>query len=438
MKNLSIAIILSFLLAIPTEATQADSTRRIGFTIEANPSSLIVMDGYQKKYQKKKNSFSIVAEMNIATLPKDSSMAAVEYGFPVFSVGARYGFNDVTMHRSPDSEWPYIEEQDYDSELGDIASVYGSFYRTFLRTSRWHFDYSLTLGMSYAANRYNTVSCIDNELVGSHFMIYFGSGLHATYWATSDIGIRLGLDFFHHSNGAIYRPNKGANFIGPSVGVTYQPSHFSTDKYLQERRHMKQRMKRGETLSDEVLDEYLLRDDFKPYLFARIAAGVGLKSLNEDWQVTQFSTPQGAPDYRTSHFNVWCTQSMSAELLYRYRRRWASGIGLDLFHVTYANHIRRLEENAGNTDCRLSNWSAGVAAKHQAFFGRLSMNASLGFYLYRKLGTNAAELERPCYETIGLRYAFPSLGGLEAGFNVKAHKAKADYTEIVLSLPIKL
>ena len=66
----------------------------------------------------------------------------------------------------------------------------------------------------------------------------------------------------------------------------------------------------------------------------------------------------------------------------------------------------------------------------------LSLNVSLGFYLYRKMGTWTKELEKPYYERIGLNYGFPKLNGLKIGINVKAHRFKADLTELLVSYPI--
>lgn len=63
---------------------------------------------------------------------------------------------------------------------------------------------------------------------------------------------------------------------------------------------------------------------------------------------------------------------------------------------------------------------------------------ALGWYLYRHMGSNAEEVEKPYYEHIGVHYTIPSFHNLTFGINVKAHLTKADYTEIILSLPFRL
>jgi hypothetical protein len=120
--------------------------------------------------------------------------------------------------------------------------------------------------------------------------------------------------------------------------------------------------------------------------------------------------------------------------LYRYARRWASGIGVDVFYGTYDGRIREISL-LRNDLSEISPWSVGIAAKHEAFFGHLSLNVALGIYIYRHMGQWAKELEKPYYERIGLNYQFQKLGNIKIGVNVKAHLTKADLTEVVISYP---
>ena len=80
----------------------------------------------------------------------------------------------------------------------------------------------------------------------------------------------------------------------------------------------------------------------------------------------------------------------------------------------------------------------GISAKHSVFFHRLALDGAVGVYLYRHMGANAEIIEKPYYERIGLSYSFPILGGLTLGASVKAHLTKADFTELTLSLPIRI
>ena len=161
------------------------------------------------------------------------------------------------------------------------------------------------------------------------------------------------------------------------------------------------------------------------------------KTLEEDWSYTQFDLPSDHPDYRTEDFKLYTAWSTEADIMYRYARRWASGVGIDLFHGSYASRIEEVDK-ANKHDDKHSPWSVGLAAKHEAYFHNLALHVSLGAYLYREMGYRAKFIEKRYYETVGLRYAFPSLANLAVGFKVKAHYLKADYTELNIAMPIVL
>lgn len=307
------------------------------------------------------------------------------------------------------------QEADYDSRLGNAVSLYGTFARPFFRSRHWTADYALSIGTTYSRRKYDKTNNVDNELIGSRWLIYFGAGLHLTWRLAADWGLRAGVDYYHHSNGALNRPNKGANFVAPSVGVVYMPYYKEVAGASHAMRHR----------------------PFKPYWYVDLTAAVGAKTLEEDWKQTQYKTQPGDPDYRKEHFRLYAAYALSADVMCRYRRRWASGVGLDAFYGTYASHIRRMDEANGYQE-RHSPWSLGLAGKHEVFWHALSLNMTLGVYVFRHMGHMAGGLEKPYYERIGLRYAFKRFGGLQVGANVKAHYLKADYTEVTVGYPIRL
>ena len=210
------------------------------------------------------------------------------------------------------------------------------------------------------------------------------------------------------------------NIVGPVVGLRYMPYW----KELQNNKEMGS------------------KEAFQKRFYANFTLGVGGKTLNEDWQLTQFQTPPDSPDYRTGRFRFYMAYSAQADIMYRYARRWASGIGADLFYGTYADRVRDIETIQNSTfkiqHSKVSPWSFGLALKHQVFYRNLSVTMSLGYYLYRQMGRNAKEIEQPYYERIGIHYTIPSLRNLTVGFNIKAHLTKADLTELVVSYPVDL
>ncbi|ATV56245.1 lipid A 3-O-deacylase [Prevotella intermedia] len=411
-----ILLIAFVYVATQAKAIEKDSIRHWGFTVSVMKSEIIALDKNQRKYLKKKENGSVALELNHINLPSDHDSYAKDFNYPSLSIGLRYTMNNrVRFHRTLDLAWDKIEEVPYDSRLGNTLSLYGTFQRAIHRNKHWETSYSLSGGIGYTNKWYNKDNNIDNDFIGTPILIYFGAGIHQTYRFAREWGVRASLEFVHHSNGALYRPNKGSNCVGPSVGIVYYPYY---ETFIREH---------GSFQSAP----------FKKFLYLDLTVGIGAKTLVEDWQITQFRTPKTDPNYRTGDFKRYATYSLQANLMYRYARRWASGIGIDAFYNTYAPHIEQLEQKEGNNiDCKP--WSFGIAGKHETFFHNLSVNVALGTYLYRRMGSIDRELGGRIYERIGVNYSFPSLNGLKLGINVKAHTTKADFTELVITYPFRL
>lgn len=407
-------LIIGFLLALMplrASAMTADTLQRWGFSIGATPTNVIATDHYVRQWLRRKHGFSIDMQLLHVALPEDSDAFASDYGYPTLSLGVKYSINSVTMRRAESPDWGLLVPVDYDSHLGNIVSLYGSFTRPFFRFRHWEADYSLSFGVAYAHRKYALADNADDEFIGSRWLIYFGAGLHLTYRVAPDWGIRGGVEFFHHSNGALNRPNKGANYVGPSLSLVYSPYY------------------------NELLEAKKYRPPFKRYWYLNITAAVGAKTLDEDWQRTQFRTDPTEADYRTSRFHLYAAYSGRIDLMYRYARRWASGFGADIFYGSYSHHVADLDTDP---NAKHSPWSFGLSAKHAAFWHNWSLDMSLGWYLFRRMGTAAKAVEKPYYEHVGLHYSFPTLGGLTVGINIKAHLTKADLTELAISWPIRL
>lgn len=382
--------------------------RHWGASLTVIPGRIIVMDRYQKQWQRGKKNWAFDVTATYQPMPSDSDDFARDYLYPTFNFGLRYAFNHgVTCWRSPDQDWGKAQAVDYVSRLGNVVSLYAGFERYFFRTRRWSADYQLNFGVGYSHRIYNKENNIDDELIGSHWLIFFGAGLHIGYRLTRDWGLKAGVEYYHHSNGALDRPNKGANYWGPTVGVVYEPSY---EKVVEEQHRP-------------------VSSAFRPHWTGSVSVGIGAKTLDEDWQVTQFRTDPDDPDYRTSHFHLYPAFSLSADLLRRYERRWASGVAVDIFYGTYADHVREVNAEQGY-DSKVSPWSIGLAARHAVYYHRWSLQMSLGYYLLRRMGYMAKEQEQRYYERIGICYDFAHL---RVGMNVKAHRTKADLTEVVIA-----
>lgn len=414
-----------------------------GVRFQGRAGKVLVMDEYQRRWQKDKNTSNYDLQFVRTWLPSDSDAFAKDFNYPNITIGLRYdNYHNVSMHRNEDPAWGLLEPVDYDSYMSDMFTLYGKFERPLLRTKHWLIDYQLGTGVGYCAKKYNTTDCIDNELIGSHLNIFFTAGVTATYRVARDWGITTGIEFAHHSNGALARPNKGVNSLAPLIGVTYCPYYEAQQKEpLAQSQSKTQSQGQGQSPSAS-------QRSHAPHWYANIDLGIGGKTLLEDWLYTQFNTPPGEADYRTEKFNTYLACALSAHAMYRYQRRWASGLGIDVFHASYSNREAQIDDKYGYTGAKHSPWSIGLSAHHEVFFGRLSVPMSLGYYLFREMGEKAKQNEKRYYERIGVRYrpfgkkheqaegwkSFTS--GIAFGFNINAHATKADYTEFLISVPI--
>lgn len=399
---------------IKTRVIHPDSAH-LGLAVEVMPGRVLKMDTYERMWLRGNSNIGIGLMLNYRTRPEDADSFAMDYNYPTFSLGLLWGdYHRVTMHKEAAPDWGQAVPVDYISRMGQIWTLYGGFSRPLLRRPHWEVDYALNMGVGLASRFYNRYNNVDNELLGSRWSIYFGAGLRASYWFSPHWAMQLGLEFRHHSNGALDRPNKGENTIGPSFTLLYYPSAQAED------------LRRTATNAGQKTTPFRR-------LYWGVQLGMGGKSLLEDWLKTQYGTPPSHQDYRTGHFHIYPTYSLQVNGMYRYARRWASGIGVDLNYAQGAHHIASLDKAAG---WKLSHspWSVGIAARHEVFYHNLSMAMSLGFYVYRKMGQEAKWEEKPYYERVGLRYHLPRCKGLYIGADVKAHLSKADFTEFVLGM----
>lgn len=313
----STALFLSATSISGQELTDADTLRHgtfvppTGIALRYTGGRVLSLDHYVDTWLKQRQSHSVTLEarwdlrqMATEGTAHDGWLPyAEDYGYPAFALGMRYNFNHgTTMHRDA-ADWGEEMEVDYTTRMGDVLTLYGRFDRPLWHTRRFAAGYYLGGGVGFAFSHYDTQRHIDNELIGTRANIYFTAGLFASYRLSRHIALEAGIDFAHHSNGALYRPNKGANYLGPYVGLCYTPSPADDEQMPHKASACWQ-------------DEWRQRP-----LYLELSVGVGAKTLGEDWQYTQFQMHPGDKDYRTDKFSVYGAFSLQADLMWRYARR---------------------------------------------------------------------------------------------------------------------
>ena len=78
-----------------------------------------------------------------------------------------------------------------------------------------------------------------------------------------------------------------------------------------------------------------------------------MRTLIEDWISTQYGTAPSEADYRTEHFQRYAVANVQMDRMFRYARRWATGVGADFFYLPYVQtHQNREAPETGNDKYR--------------------------------------------------------------------------------------
>lgn len=343
---------------------------------------------------------------------------ASDYNYPTLTFGFLVAdFNNVRLRYNPYGTRPI----DYDSRCGTSFAAYVSFDRTFFRTkSGWNAGYTFSNGIGYNTHIYDRHTNVDNIMLGSRLSVYFDAAITLSY-RHRQYEFFAGPEFRHLSNGGIVRPNKGINKLGIGAGIRYHLQPFDSIPLMRISSPFKEKR-----------------------LYLNIAYSHGIKSSQGEWlydannyiwnKNNVNNIKYGQDGYQIYHYHL-----VSTDLMWRYARRYASGIGFDALYEPYNREIEIQNNKADRSN--LTKWSFGLAAKHEVYFRRLSMQMAIGWYLSRPLNeiSNTDE-EYPYYERIGLRYNLPILNNsISIGYNIYAHLTKAYGTEIVIDfkLPTK-
>ena len=301
-------------------------------------------------------------------------------------------------------DFTHIHMQDPDrsrpSRVGREVAAYVGIQYDFLHLGRWRAGLNVQNGLAYFTERYSPDRNPDNELIGAPLSIYIALGPYIAYRLPSQWELALGADFRHVSNGTVWRPNLGANTVGPMVRLTAPVGRPAADAPPHSQGNPAPQ-------TEETVGP----------LYLELSAGMAASTLRDEFIAN-----------RSTHTTLFGSPIAMAAPMYRYSQAMASGIELDYAYSTYANHIRDYDLRTGHTDYRYSRHVVGLGFRHEIFYRNFSLHCGIGKYLYRRMGHIAETQDGGNYQTIGLRYSLPfATERLFVGYNVKAHNfSKAD------------
>ena len=389
---------------VPVAAVRAQSV-----AVEADMGRALEVDPYIKVPQRPVWSTGVAWRWH--TWSKDTTGYAKAYNYPVISAGLMVTDYSRVRVKQPD----FLPGRE-PSKLGTSWVGFMEFDWPVVRPSRnTSVSFALRNGLGRSTRTWHRENNPENELIGSPWSVYFGAAFYAA-WQTGRWTLRVGPEFHHLSNGALARPNKGVNSVGLGVSAAYCID--------------------GEREKVPDTKEPLVPFDDKG-LFLELDWRTGLKTALGEWLVDKKNQNAGRPMAYGS-YSLYVAYGVSAALMYRYDRRLASGIGLDLIHEPY---LGRIEVQNPERPRSVQKQSWGISARHTFYYKRMQLRVAAGPYLSRPFGHWAdTDEEFGFYERIGLSYNLPWLGrALSVGYDIHAHKTKAYLTEFSLSyrLPLK-
>ncbi len=106
-------------------------------------------------------------------------------------------------------------------EIGTPLAIYGFFNAPFKRWNKLTFNYELGFGATFNWKSFNPVNNQYNISIGAGESFFIDVGLNLQYNLTKRLDLETGFSLTHFSNGALKKPNKGINTIGPKISLKY-------------------------------------------------------------------------------------------------------------------------------------------------------------------------------------------------------------------------
>lgn len=329
------------------------------------------------------------------------------WGRPTLEGGLMLGdFHSVKLSRE---NLPWLQDVNYYSGLGYMITPYAAFRRPLIRSRKIEAGYKFENGLGINTRTYNPETNVNNELIGCPVSVFIGLGGFVSWRITPNLALGLEATFRHYSNGKLNQPNVGINTVDAGLKATYtvEPDTVVRTPY-----------KHG------------WNRDFKKHLYADFSVSWCPQTLLCDWLLDWYVSPEE----RVNSYKLYSAWAASGALMWRYNRKFASGIGFDYTYVPFTDDIQKSEIAHGRPDNQpLSKHVMGLSLHHEAFYKNVSMHASIGYLLKRSLGSVMDDNQTPVYETIGLRWYMPFLEKrMYLGYNINACAFKANHFQFAM------
>lgn len=268
--------------------------------------------------------------------------------------------------------------------------ILGKMYSTGMNFNFYFLNRNLMVkigqGIAYATSPYNKENNNKNKAFGTEVLANTNIGFfYKKDYLVENFGLQAGILFTHYSNGRIKSPNSGINTYGLNVGINY---NFE-DKIKREI----DTVKFNRSLTEPIKYNFVFRT-----------------GVNE-------STVLRSGQFPFYHVGVYADK--------RINRKSAFQLGADLFLTTSFKEFIRYKSIAFpelNIDPNTDYKRVGIFVGHELFINKFSLEAQLGYYVYRPFKNDIA-----LYDRVGAKYYFNK--NLFAGFHIKTHLFLAEALE---------
>ncbi|RZJ66468.1 MAG: acyloxyacyl hydrolase [Flavobacterium sp.] len=286
-----------------------------------------------------------------------------------------------------------LQYQDFKNEYLGEAYAIGLHYNFYFLNR--HLQFRISQGVGFATNPYDKETNFKNNAFGSRLM---SSNLFMLNFKKENLvgrfGAQAGMMFTHFSNGRIKSPNSGINTYAVNVGVNYNIDE-KQPKYIR----------------NDSIDNKSFREPLRYSLYFR--SGVSESPIT------------GSGQYPFYHIGLAVDKRLG--------RKSALQLGADVFFSKYLKEFIRYSSVAypdrpyldPDTDYK----RVGVFVGHELFINRLSVEAQLGYYVYKPF-----DYEIDLYQRLGAKYYVSK--NIFGGIALKAHGGRAEAIEVGIGIRI--
>lgn len=298
----------------------------------------------------------------------------------------------------------------YSSEIGQPVSLFGFYRGVFARRGeipRHAFRYNIDLGLAFRWKYYNKNTNPYNIAIGSPATVHVGLGLEYEYTLSDHFSLSFGGAFTHFSNGAIRKPNKGANLFSPFVRLTYYPRPY------------KPNCQYGFGYGNNPLCEARSKANE-----IQVTAAFAFKRVEHNL----VAHPSLDTKYEDKPVFYVYTLKIGYLRQYSSKGKWGGGLNV-CYDQWFGSDIRVSPE--GHITKDLSHCpnkpNLGLYATHEFLIGNFAVLTDLGTYIYQPPTPWKEQKKDPVFERLGAKYYLPF--NINVGVNVYAHNSKADFVE---------